>query len=338
MSEADTKPIQGTERFQAVADPVFSPDGRSLAFHAVYDQTLKRIAVTGGAAVTITKADLPFGMHWGPDGIVYGQGSKGIVRVSPNGGAPETIVSVKEGETAHGPQIAARADGTCSSRLATGASPDRWNNAHIVVAVVGDGRTDDRHRRAAAMRGTSRQVTSSTRWAGMLLAVAFDVQRLEVIGQPGDDHRRCQAGHHRRRRQLLRLRLRQPGLRSGPASGSGAGQLDDLALVDRAGRVQPLKLPPGAYTTPRVSPDGTRIAFGAEDGNESTVWIYDLSGTSAMRRLTFGGNNRFPIWSSDGNTRRFSIRSGWRPGHLLATRRRRRRGRTPDEARPRNLA
>jgi len=30
------------------------------------------------------------------------------------------------------------------------------------------------------------------------------------------------------------------------------------------------------------------------------VWIYALGGTSAMRRLTFGGRNRLPVWSPDG--------------------------------------
>jgi Tol biopolymer transport system component len=50
-----------------------------------------------------------------------------------------------------------------------------------------------------------------------------------------------------------------------------------------------------------VSPDGSRIAVGAEDGKEAVISIYDLSGTSAMQRITFGGNNRFPIWSGDGS-------------------------------------
>jgi Tol biopolymer transport system component len=30
------------------------------------------------------------------------------------------------------------------------------------------------------------------------------------------------------------------------------------------------------------------------------VWIYEIAGKSAMRRLTFGGQNRYPIWSPDG--------------------------------------
>jgi eukaryotic-like serine/threonine-protein kinase len=73
-----------------------------------------------------------------------------------------------------------------------------------------------------------------------------------------------------------------------------------IGLIDRKGRTTPLALQPGQYLFPRVSPDGTRIAFGTDDGKEAIVWLYDLSGTTAMRRLTFGGNNRFPVWSSDG--------------------------------------
>ena len=58
-----------------------------------------------------------------------------------------------------------------------------------------------------------------------------------------------------------------------------------------------LRLPPGPYATPRVAPDGKRIAFGTDDGKEAIIWTYDLSGASGMQRLTFGGNNRFPIWT-----------------------------------------
>ena len=32
----------------------------------------------------------------------------------------------------------------------------------------------------------------------------------------------------------------------------------------------------------------------------ANVWIYDLSRTSSRRQLTFGGKNRFPVWSPDG--------------------------------------
>ena len=77
-----------------------------------------------------------------------------------------------------------------------------------------------------------------------------------------------------------------------------ASQLD-LVRFDRKGTPEPLELQPDDYEFPRVSPDGTRIAFGSTDGKEAVVSIYELSGASAPRRLTFGGNNRFPVWSGN---------------------------------------
>lgn len=32
----------------------------------------------------------------------------------------------------------------------------------------------------------------------------------------------------------------------------------------------------------------------------ANIWIYDLSKESSIRQLTFGGRNRFPVWTSDG--------------------------------------
>jgi Tol biopolymer transport system component len=49
-----------------------------------------------------------------------------------------------------------------------------------------------------------------------------------------------------------------------------------------------------------VSRDGRHLAIESDDGKEANVLIYDLSITSAIRRLTFDGRNRFPIWSPDG--------------------------------------
>ncbi len=74
-----------------------------------------------------------------------------------------------------------------------------------------------------------------------------------------------------------------------------------LGLFDRKGGSELLKIQPGPYQLPRMSPDGKRIAFGSDDGKEASIWIYELSGTSAMRRLTFEGqgHNRFPVWSAD---------------------------------------
>jgi hypothetical protein len=65
MAELDARPIPGSETFVAVGNPIFSPDGRSVAFFAASDMTVKKMAVTGGAAVTICPVDAVYGMSWG---------------------------------------------------------------------------------------------------------------------------------------------------------------------------------------------------------------------------------------------------------------------------------
>jgi hypothetical protein len=73
-----------------------------------------------------------------------------------------------------------------------------------------------------------------------------------------------------------------------------------LVLSDPDGRLTPLVLPPGRYDTPRVSPDGRRLAVGVADPREAYIGIWDLDGRTALRRLTYGGHNRYPVWSRDG--------------------------------------
>ena len=41
---------------------------------------------------------------WNASGIVVGQGDKGIGCMSPDGGAPQVVIRVKDGEEPHGPQ------------------------------------------------------------------------------------------------------------------------------------------------------------------------------------------------------------------------------------------
>ena len=79
-----------------------------------------------------------------------------------------------------------------------------------------------------------------------------------------------------RRSTLQRLRQRFIGLRPRPCFGVSCPT--DLALSDRNGAAAPLKLPPGPYQFPRISPDGKRVAFETDDGKEANVWIYDLDG------------------------------------------------------------
>jgi serine/threonine protein kinase len=100
MSETDARSIVLDDADSNLSNPVFSPDGRSIAFFSGTDRTLKKVAVSGGAAVTLCPADYPFGASWSEDGIVFGLASRGILRVSANGGEPEVLVAIKGTELA----------------------------------------------------------------------------------------------------------------------------------------------------------------------------------------------------------------------------------------------
>ena len=84
-------------------------------------------------------------------------------------------------------------------------------------------------------------------------------------------------------------------------AGGDASAMTTLQSVDLAGRKEPLWAKPGAYLSPRLSPDGTRVALVLAEGNGRDVWVYDLQ-RDTMTRLTFGaGTYNYPTWSPDGH-------------------------------------
>jgi serine/threonine protein kinase len=295
MSELEVKAPEGIGDDAAPSEPVFSPDSRSIVFFSPAEQSLKKMPVAGGAAGALCHADRPLGISWGPDGITFGQGSKGILRVSPNGGIAETLVPGKDGELAEGPQVLPGGQHVLFT-LAKGTAPDRWDKAHIVVQTLKSGQ-----RKTLIEGGADARYVPTGHivyaLSGRMFAVAFDLERLEVRGDavPVIDGVSRGATNATGASQFSVSSTGSLVYVPGPVSASAR----QLALIDRKGAIESLKLQPGPYQTPRMSPDNKRIAFGTDDGKEAIVWTYDLSGTSRMQRLPFQGNNRFPVWSAD---------------------------------------
>jgi dipeptidyl aminopeptidase/acylaminoacyl peptidase len=154
---------------------------------------------------------------------------------------------------------------------------------------------------------------------GIVFAVPMDLRRLEVTGGPVSiiEGVRRTAENITSEAQFDFSSTGSLVYLPGPITESVAQS--DLALIDRKGGVEPLKLPPAPYEHPRAAPNGRQIAFATDDGKEANVWIYELGGTASMRQLTIGGKNRFPIWSADGQRVAFqSDREGdlgifWQP-------------------------
>jgi serine/threonine protein kinase/Tol biopolymer transport system component len=295
MYELEARLIPGTGTQTAVLSPVFSPDGQSVVFWTELDRTLKKISVNGGTPITLCPVDIPLGMSWTTDGILVAQSGKEILRVSPNAGKPEVLVSTKS-ETATLPYMLPGGKAVLFT-LHSGTDPDKWDKAQIVVQTLASG-----ERKTLIEGGSDGRYVPSGHivyaFSGTLRAVAFDLQKLQVTSGAVPVLEGVRRGNTDGVAQYVFSDNGSLIYVPGPATNAFTQR--DLALIDRKGSVELLKLPPGPKEAARFSPDGKRVAFGSDDGKEAIVSIYDLAGTSAPRRLTFGGRNRFPLWSSDG--------------------------------------
>ena len=280
LSDMQVYAIRGTDQFDMVTDPVFSPDGRSLLFYARSDRTIKRIAIGGGTAVTICRAEAPFGISWTTDGIVFGQGRQGIMRVSAGGGTPTLLVAAGDTEELHGPQLLPGGRHLLYTRT-TGTDIDRWSRARVVVQPLPDGpattllegATDGRYL-------SSRHLIYGAE--GSLFAVPFDAARLVLTG-PRESMIEGVRPSGGRLTGAMHFSISESGsLIYLPGLDVSSRTLTEMIISDRQGKVERLNLPASRFGPMRAAPDGKQIAFSINDGRDETLYTYDLSGSSAM--------------------------------------------------------
>jgi serine/threonine-protein kinase len=294
MREVEAAPIPGTEG-SATTTPVFSPDGQFLAFFS--DGALKRIAIGGGTAVTLCQADNPFGMSWDDDNILVGQGNKGILRVPAGGGLPEVIVGGNPNNAALSPQVLPGGSMlyTLVGAVTMGSSFVDRDSRIVAQAPGGEPKTILTGGSDAHYVSTGHLVYSGE---GVVYAVPFDVRQLKVTGTAVPV---VEGVGRARATGVAQFAISKTGsLVYGRGGQAGDSSSLDVGLADLNGTVRRLSLPRRAYYAPRVSPDGRQLAIGSDDGKEADIFIYDLSGGSSLRKLTFGGRNRFPLWTPDG--------------------------------------
>jgi eukaryotic-like serine/threonine-protein kinase len=298
LGDVEVKSVRGSDSASPPMGPLFSPDGRSLAYWTSSDQSLKRIPVDGGSAVTICKTELPSGMTWTGDDVIFAN-TEGIQRVSSNGGNPERLVAVPDGETAFEPRLLPRGNAILYTLANVSGSGSRWARASVVVQPIPSGARKTLITDAADARYLPNGYIVFMR-AGVLYAVRFDPDRLAVSGEPAPVLEGVRRGLGTVGAATANFSVSDTGTLAyvpGPVT-TMSTQLR-LVLFDAAGGAQNLTVTPGAYSRPRISPDGRRIAFESDDGNEANIWVWDIGGNQAARRLTFSGHNHAPTWSSD---------------------------------------
>ncbi|MDA2933956.1 hypothetical protein MYX82_06390 [Acidobacteria bacterium AH-259-D05] len=130
---------------------------------------------------------------------------------------------------------------------------------------------------------------------GTLMAVPFDLARLEVTDEPTPVL------------EGVRQDPRQDPNGGADYAVSGNGTLVYVAgesmgwrlvWVDREGREESLTEQPRALIHLRLSPDGKQVAYDMASGDTRDIWIYDIN-RGTHTRLTMEGGS-YPVWTPDG--------------------------------------
>jgi serine/threonine-protein kinase len=277
--------------------PEFSRDGAWVVYWDSRNGTLKRISPRGGPPVTIcTVKGRLSGASWAPDDtIVFATDESKGLMRVPAGGG------TPERLTSVDPGKGER-DHFWPDVLPDGRAVlfTAWNGAveraRVAVVSLPSGQV------SGLLDGTSAHFSRSGHLVfaaadRTLRAVGFDVGRLQVIGNPVT---------------IVENVSTWPNGNADFAI-AGAGSLvyatgtirvtppRTLVWVDRKGHEEPINVPPRAYFTPRLSPDESRVALAIRD-KQTDIYILELARPN-LQRLTneqAGDLDPRPVWTPDG--------------------------------------
>jgi eukaryotic-like serine/threonine-protein kinase len=274
-------------------NPFFSPDGTAIAYFS--RGALWHVPANGSAA-PFRIADAPddaAGGTWTDGGrIVFAPlGNLGLVAVAAAGGTPAALTNLitRDGELEHGwPQ--AMPGGAIVFTVS-----QRGRDSHLEVLSG----TGQRTRLRVPVVGQSRFVSPGHLvygYLGNLMAVKFDVDELKIVGAPATIAKNL---HTRSTYGSL-------GYSGFTVSPTGTlvwlrASIDDarsrLVRVDRDGSYTSLTGAAEVYQTPRLSPDGGRLAIVVRSGIMTReIRVLDAARPDRILFVVRGGDNQSPAW------------------------------------------
>src|SRR5688572_22005330 len=273
-----------------------SPDGLWIGFVDGVG-TLKKVAVTGGPAVTVATPDTAgsSGETWGADDtIIFATNSveTGLQRVSAAGGSLTVLTRPDrvQGEADHfWPEIL---PGGRAVLFTITSQTGGLDAAQVAVLDLETGT-----HRVLVRGGSHAHYVSSGHLvyasAGTLRAVPFDLARLETRGTPVTVVPDV----------VTTIKGGMDAVVAGDGTlayvlGTVEGTPRTLVWVDRQGRETPLLAQPRPYLLPALSPDGTRVAVFAND-QEHDLWLWDLRRTTLTRLTSAPGDDSLQVWTPD---------------------------------------
>jgi serine/threonine-protein kinase len=306
IRELDHSSPVALEGVTLAAAPFFSPDGQWIGFFA--DGKLKKVSVHGGAPVELATAPGSRGGTWNQDDtIVFTTAfTSPLYRISASGGAPQQITHLDSArlETTHRwPQFL---PGGKSFLFTASSNNNFFGQASVQVASLATGEAKVLVENATFGRylpgGYLAYFSQST-----CFVAPFDAQALKLTGPAIPVLQNVDS-------DISNGGVQFSVSDAGTAlylSGSASKQNLNVVLLDRQGTSTVLVKGGPDSTSPRVSPDGKKIAFERAVGG---IWLYDVvRGTTSPITLKTGSAN-FPIWSPDGQYLTYSYTGGAHTG------------------------
>ncbi len=308
----ETTPIPGTA---GARYPFFSPDSRWVGFWA--DGALRKVPVDGGPVVLIAETDNDvFSASWGSnDTIVFEGLLRGLSQVAASGGTAELLTTLGLGAETdighHAPEVLPGGDAVLFTSGVGGGS------SRIAVASMDTGEWHVLIEDGLGARYSPTGHVTFARLDGSLWAVQFDVERLQLAGEPALIMDRTVLVNPSRANAFYAL------ADDGTLMFVGAGEAPagELVWVDPDGVGTPLGFPSRQYRHPRLSPDGRQVAVTTvTGGGRDAIWVLDLDRITRTRFTAEGTINRWPVWTHDGTRIAFSSSRGsstfdlfWKP-------------------------
>jgi serine/threonine-protein kinase len=312
LDDVTARPLQGTED---AAHPMFSPDGRWVAF--IRGNQLYKVALDGSAPQPIGTAPGTFnGASWSSSGVIVVSDNTNLIAI-PESGGPGRMLGTAQRPADELYRDTPLVDDETGSVIYSSWTSSSPASSRIAIMPLGEGRATVLDLKGLAPLGVVGGTLVYVTAAGVMMAAPIDVAGRRLLGPPVQlvDNVSLNLGTGQARAAISRTGtlFYQSGTDRSRVVVAGAGGISRVLLDDRRD-----------YAFPRLSPDGRQLALAIGTADHRDVWVDDIVSGALSRLTTDGVTSERPEWSPDGRRVLYRTDRGgrtaiwWRPADLSA--------------------